>query len=309
MDRIQPALKVNNLSKSYASVKAVDGISFEVKHGEIFGMLGPNGAGKTSTIRMILDIIKPDSGQIEVLGGSMSEDKKALIGYLPEERGLYEDMTLLDTQLFLGQLKGLSKNQALTRTEKYLRTVELWDVRERKIEALSRGMTQKAQFVAATLHEPELIIVDEPFSGLDPINTQMIKSLLDQMRERGSAIIMSTHQMNRVEEMCSRIMLIDHGKQVLYGSVADIRTQYAPHAIEVELEGELPDLTGLAKREQINGAHRLLLKEGTNPEQLLRVLANSDKVQIRRFEELRASLEEIFVEVVGTEHYQQEQTA
>ncbi|MGD2161846.1 MAG: ATP-binding cassette domain-containing protein, partial [Anaerolineales bacterium] len=190
MDRIQPALKVNNLSKSYASVKAVDGISFEVKHGEIFGMLGPNGAGKTSTIRMILDIIKPDSGQIEVLGGSMSEDKKALIGYLPEERGLYEDMTLLDTLLFLGQLKGLSKNQALTRTEKYLRTVELWDVRERKIEALSRGMTQKAQFVAATLHEPELIIVDEPFSGLDPINTQMIKSLLDQMRERGSAIIM-----------------------------------------------------------------------------------------------------------------------
>jgi len=303
------ALHVQDLSKTYATVKAVDGVSFEVRHGEIFGMLGPNGAGKTSTIRMILDIIKPDSGQIEVLGGPMNEDKKARIGYLPEERGLYEDMTLLDTLLFLGQLKGLSRAEAHSRAEKYLRIVDLWDVRERKIDALSRGMTQKAQFVAATLHEPELIIVDEPFSGLDPINTRIIKSLLIQLRESGSAIIMSTHQMNRVEEMCSRIMLIDHGRQVLYGLVEDIRTRYAPHAIEVEFEGELPDLTGIAQSEQQNGAYRLLLNEGTSPEQLLKTLVNSDTLQVKRFEELRASLEEIFVQVVGAEAYPQEESA
>ena len=309
MDNHNTALRVQDLSKSYASVKAVDGISFEVDHGEIFGMLGPNGAGKTSTIRMILDIIKPDSGQIEVLGGPMTEGKKSRIGYLPEERGLYEDMTLLDTLLFLGQLKGLTREQAHKRAQRYLESVELWDVRDRKVEALSRGMTQKAQFVAATLHEPELIIVDEPFSGLDPINTRIIKSLLEDLRQRGAAIIMSTHQMNRVEEMCTRIMLIDHGKQVLYGSVEDIRRRYAPHAIEVEIEGELPDLAEITRRERKNGAHRLLLKEGVKPEQLLRTLVNSENVQVKRFEELRASLDEIFVQVVGTERYEGETQA
>jgi ABC-2 type transport system ATP-binding protein len=293
------ALCVQNLFKTYANVKAVDGISFEVGHGEIFGLLGPNGAGKTSSIRMILDIIKPDSGQIEVLGGPMNEEKKAHIGYLPEERGLYEDMTLIDTLLFLGQLKGLSVAQARESAEKYLRIVELWDVRERKIEALSRGMSQKAQFVAATMHEPELIIVDEPFSGLDPINTQIIKSLLNSLRERGAAIIMSTHQMNRVEEMCSRIMLIDHGRRVLYGSVEEIRKRYAPHAIEVEVEGDMPELPEIAHLERTNGAYRLLLKEGVEPGQVLKALANEAAVQLKGFKELRASLEEIFVKVVG----------
>lgn len=307
MDNHNTALRVLDLSKSYATVKAVDGISFEVNHGEIFGMLGPNGAGKTSTIRMILDIIKPDSGQIEVLGGPMTEDKKSRIGYLPEERGLYEDMTLLDTLLFLGQLKGLSREQVQKRAQRFLEIVELWDVRDRKVGALSRGMTQKAQFVAATLHEPELIIVDEPFSGLDPINTRIIKSLLEQLRQRGAAIIMSTHQMNRVEEMCSRIMLIDHGRQVLYGPVADIRTRYAPHAIEVEIEGDLPDLAEIARMERRNGAYRLLLKEGVKPAQLLKTLANTESLQVKRFEELRASLDEIFVQVVGSDLHTEEQ--
>lgn len=303
------ALRVQDLQKSYAGVKAVDGLSFELRHGEIFGLLGPNGAGKTSSIRMILDIIKPDSGRIEVLGGPMQEEKKARIGYLPEERGLYEDMTLLDTLLFLGQLKGLSISQARDRAEKYLRIVELWDVRDRKIEALSRGMGQKAQFVAATMHEPELIIVDEPFSGLDPINTRIIKSLLDNLRERGAAIIMSTHQMNRVEEMCSRIMLIDHGRRVLYGGVQEIRKRYAPHAVEVEIEGEFPDLPEIARLERTNGAYRLLLKEGVEPAQVLKALANESAIQLKRFEELRASLEEIFVKVVGRDTLEQGEPA
>jgi ABC-2 type transport system ATP-binding protein len=295
------ALTVQNLSKRYADVKAVDDVSFEVAHGEIFGLLGPNGAGKTTTIRMILDIIRPDSGRIEVLGGPMSEAKKSRIGYLPEERGLYEDMTLHAALLFLGQLKGLSAGQAHDRAEKYLREVELWDVRERKIEALSRGMTQKAQFVAATMHEPELIIVDEPFSGLDPVNTQIIKTLLNGMRERGSAIIMSTHQMNRVEEMCQRIMLIDHGQRVLYGPIDEIRARYASHTVEVAVEGELPEMDGVKHIERVNGAYRLLLQEGVRPEHILKQLANTESLRLSRFEQLRASLEEIFVLVVGND--------
>jgi ABC-2 type transport system ATP-binding protein len=293
------ALTVHNLSKRYADVKAVDDVSFEVAHGEIFGLLGPNGAGKTSTIRMILDIIMPDSGRIDVLGGPMSEAKKARIGYLPEERGLYEDMTLLAVLLFLGQLKGLSAALAHERAEKYLRELELWDDRDRKIEALSRGMSQKAQFVAATMHEPELIIVDEPFSGLDPVNTKIIKSLLNGLRERGSAIIMSTHQMNRVEEMCQRIMLIDHGQRVLYGPIDEIRARYAAHAVEVTLDGELPELDGVERIEKVNGVYRLLLQRGVRPEQILKALANSESLRLKRFEESRASLEEIFVQVVG----------
>ncbi|MFN2289938.1 MAG: ABC transporter ATP-binding protein, partial [Anaerolineae bacterium] len=201
------ALVVQGISKSYATTKAVDELSFEVRQGEIFGLLGPNGAGKTTSIRMILDIIKPDAGQISVLGGPMDEAKKSRIGYLPEERGLYDDMTLMDTLVFFGQLKELSRDVARRRAEEYLRQVKLWDAREQKIEALSRGMSQKAQFVAATLHEPDLIIVDEPLSGLDPVNTRIIKGLLYRMAERGAAIVMSTHQMHQVEEMCQRILL------------------------------------------------------------------------------------------------------
>jgi len=163
------ALTVRNLTKSYATVKAVDDLSFTVHAAEIFGLLGPNGAGKTTTIRMILDIIKPSAGQIHVLGSPMREETKTRIGYLPEERGLYDDMKLLDILLFLGQLKGLSRQTARDRAEFYLRQVELWEAHDRKINALSRGMNQKAQFVAAILHEPELIIIDEPFSGLDPV--------------------------------------------------------------------------------------------------------------------------------------------
>ncbi|MFW6042522.1 MAG: ABC transporter ATP-binding protein, partial [Chloroflexota bacterium] len=194
----EPVLDVKNVSKTYATVRAVDDLSFDLFPGEIFGLLGPNGAGKTTTIRMILDIIKPDAGHIAVLGGPMTEDKKERIGYLPEERGLYEDMTLLEVLLFMGQLKGLSRAEARRRAEADLKEVELWEAHERKVEALSRGMRQKAQFVAATMHDPDLIIIDEPFSGLDPVNTRLIKNLIYRMRDRGAGIIMSTHQMHQV---------------------------------------------------------------------------------------------------------------
>ena len=297
----EKALAVQAISKSYATVQAVDDLSFEVEQGEIFGMLGPNGAGKTTSIRMILDIIKPDGGQIQVLGGPMDEAKKSRIGYLPEERGLYDDMTLMDILVFLGQLKELSRQTAAQRAEAYLREVKLWDAREQKIEALSRGMNQKAQFVAATMHEPDLIIVDEPFSGLDPVNTRIIKDLLYRMRDRGAAIIMSTHQMHRVEEMCERILLIDRGKRVLYGPLAEIRQRFTRNAVEVEVRGELQDVKGVESIAVRDGRHRLLLKEGVRPENLLEALVARSDLTVEAFERVETSLDEIFVEVVGRE--------
>lgn len=300
------ALRVDNISKKYAAVQAVDGLSFEVRSGEIFGLLGPNGAGKTTSIRMILDIIKPDSGSISVLGGPMTENKKSRIGYLPEERGLYDDMKLLDTLVFLGQLKGLSGADAKSRAESYLKEVDLWEAHDRKIEAMSRGMNQKAQFVAATMHEPELIIIDEPFSGLDPINTRIIKNLLYRMRDNGAAIIMSTHQMNQVEEMCERILLIDRGHRVLYGRVKELRAEFAGNAVEVDLQGEVPNLESVANISQHDGAYRMLLKEGVKPEQVLKELVQMPQLSVERFERVHTSLDEIFVQVVGREISEEE---
>jgi ABC-2 type transport system ATP-binding protein len=295
------ALDVQGVSKRYAAVEAVKNLSFTVRRGEIFGLLGPNGAGKTTTIRMALDIIKPTSGAISVLGGPMTEGKKSRIGYLPEERGLYDDMTLLDTLLFLGQLKGLSRQMARERAEAYLREVELWEARDRKIEAMSQGMNQKAQFVAGTMHEPELLIIDEPFSGLDPVNTRIIKDLLLQMRDRGTAIIMSTHQMHRVEEMCQRILLIDRGTRVLYGPLDDVRKEFATNAVEVDLEGELGQVPGVKHLTPRNGGYRMMLEEGVQPERLLQTLVNMPAVTVERFEQVQTSLEDIFVQVVGRE--------
>ncbi len=303
------ALEVNRVSKNYAALRAVDDLSFTVYRGEIFGLLGPNGAGKTTTIRMILDIIKPNSGTITVLGGQMTEATKSRIGYLPEERGLYEDMTLLNTLLFLAQLKGLSRQLARLRAEQYLRQVDLWDVRDRKIGALSRGMGQKAQFLAAIMHEPELIIVDEPFTGLDPVNTLVIKDLLYAMRDRGAAIIMSTHQMHQVEEMCQRILLVDHGRRVLYGPLQDIRRQFASNAVEVELRGEPGEIPGVESMTVKDGTRRLLLSAGVKPDELLRTLVNMPDVAVERFERVETSLDEIFVRVVGREGAKEGNTA
>ena len=293
-----PALVMTGVSKTYASVTAVSDLSLSVDRGEIFGLLGPNGAGKTTTIRMILDIIKPSTGQIEVLGGPMCEEKKARIGYLPEERGLYQDMALMDVLIFLGRLKGMTRSHARENAERYLRIVDLWEARERKMSALSRGMNQKAQVLAAIMHEPELILVDEPFSGLDPVNTRTIKQLFFEMRERGAAIVMSTHQMNQVEEMCERILLIDRGHQVLYGPLNEIRDRFADNTVEVEMQGQIDDIPGVAKVTRVDGAYRLMLEDGVAAEEVLKTLVQSPQITVNRFERVRTPLDEIFVRVV-----------
>ncbi len=295
----EPAVIVKDVTKHYSGMTAVDALSFEVRRGEIFGLLGPNGAGKTTTIRMILDIIRPSSGEITVLGGPMGEDTKSRIGYLPEERGLYDDMRLLDTLVFLAQLKGLDRSTAAGRAESMLKEVELWDERNRKIQALSRGMNQKAQFVAATLHAPELIIIDEPFSGLDPVNTLLIKRLLYRLRDEGAAIVMSTHQMHQVEEMCQRILLIDHGRDVLHGEVSEVRTRFSDHAVEVNLTGKVDSVPGVQRMQPQNGGYRLLLEPGVDPSDVLKRLVDTPGLRVDRFEQVQMSLDEIFIRVVG----------
>ncbi len=297
----QTYLEIKGVTKNYGDVKAVKGVSFEVQAGEIFGLLGPNGAGKTTLIRSALDIIKPTSGEISILGGPMTDEKKSRIGYLPEERGLYPEMTLLDTLIYLGQLKGLSRTKALELTETYLKELELWEAKDRKIQALSRGMSQKAQFIAGIMHEPDLIIIDEPFSGLDPVNTRMIKKLLYRMKDRGTGIIMSTHQMHQVEEMCSRIFLINRGERVLYGPLVDIRKQFSANAVEVDLTGELDAVQGVDQLTPRNGGYRMVLGESVKPEDVLRRLVANPQISVKRFEQVEVSLDEIFVRVVGGE--------
>ncbi|MBN2148442.1 MAG: ATP-binding cassette domain-containing protein [Anaerolineales bacterium] len=292
-----PTIELNNVSKSFGALKAVDNASFSVDKGEIFGLLGPNGAGKTTAIRILLDIFKPDSGSTSVLGGSMTEEKKNRIGYMPEERGLYQDITLERCLVYLGQLKGLPLPEVHTRIDHYLKQFDLTDHRKKKVKELSKGMQQKAQLIATLLHQPELLIVDEPFSGLDPVNTQMIKDLLREQRQKGVTILMSTHQMNQVEELCDRLVLIHHGRVMLYGGLDEIRRQFSGHAVTVRAGTPLPALPGVEHIEQHNASTRLTLSPEVTPQQILRALVEHD-VPIEQFEIAMPTLDEIFIKVV-----------
>jgi len=295
------AISVQNVTKHYGDFTAVNDFTFEVRRGEIFSMLGPNGAGKTTTIRMILDILKPDTGSISVLGGPISDEKLERIGYLPEERGLYRNVKVIDVLTYLGQLKGMKRHEAQTRATEMLKQIELADNADSKVSELSKGMQQKVQILATVLHHPDLIIIDEPFSGLDPVNTQLIKDMLYQMNKDGVTIIMSTHQMNQIEEMANRLVMINHGKRVLYGGVDEVREQYAKNAIFVEGEGDWSALRGVTSIEPgENGRGMLLhLANGTTPDDVMGEMASAADYRVRRFELAVPSLNEIFIEVAG----------
>jgi ABC-2 type transport system ATP-binding protein len=291
-------VEIAHISKSFGSLKAVDDVSFEVEKGEIFGLLGPNGAGKTTSIRILLDIFKPDQGVASILGGPMTESKKDRIGYMPEERGMYQDIQLDRCLVYLATLKGLSPEVALQRITIYLERFDLLSSRHKKVKELSKGMQQKAQLITTLVHEPELVIIDEPFSGLDPINTQMVKELLREQRDKGVTILMSTHQMHQVEELCDRIVLIDHGRTVLYGHLGDIRKQFSGHAIIVGTPEPLPALPGVLQVEHHNSsAYRLNLAPATRAQDVLRSLVEKG-VQVDQFEIAAPTLDEIFIRVV-----------
>jgi ABC-2 type transport system ATP-binding protein len=294
----EPTVSLSGLCKNFGPVRAVDEVSFEVFPGEIFGLLGPNGAGKTTTIRMMLDIFRPDCGDVRVFGGQLDEAKKHRIGYLPEERGLYKDLKLEPTLIYLATLKGLDEGEARRRLVDWLKRLDLYDHRQKKVQDLSKGMQQKAQIIATLLHEPDLIVVDEPFSGLDPVNTRLVKDIIEEQRTAGRTVIMSTHQMYQVEALCNRIVLINRGRSVLYGEVDQIKRDFAANAIVVEGQGDFTGLPGVLDARRDNGAWHLALAPGTGPQAVFRALAQRDGVKIDRFELAEPSLDDVFISVV-----------
>jgi ABC-2 type transport system ATP-binding protein len=272
-------------------------VTFSIEKGELFGLLGPNGAGKTTAIRCMLDIFKPDSGSVAILGGAMTEAKKDKIGYMPEERGMYQDIPLDRCLAYLGSLKGMSQADVKQRAEVYLQRFDLAAHKHKKVKELSKGMQQKAQIIATLLHQPELLIVDEPFSGLDPVNTQMVKDLLREQREAGVTVVLCSHQMHLVEELCDRIVLIDHGKVMLYGALDDVRKKFSGNAVLVRADRDLPSLPGVERVEPHNGAVKLHLARGAKPQDVLRALVAQD-IPLEQFEVAMPTLDEIFIRVV-----------
>ena len=296
-----PAVEVNHIVKSYADKLAVDGLSFSVAQGEIFGLIGPNGAGKTTTIRMMMDIIKPDSGDVTILGEKLSEASKNKLGYLPEERGLYRKMSVIDSIIYLASLKGMDRYSAERRADELLNQTSMLPHKGKKIEELSKGMGQIIQFIVTIIHDPELVILDEPFAGLDPVNTELLKAMFVDLRNQGKAVILSTHQMNQVEELCDRILMINDGRAVLYGNLTEIKSRFRSHSVILGFEGELGQVPGVIEERPNKGYVELVLDRNTTHKQLLERLVSTGIV-INRFEVATPSLNEIFLEVVGKNH-------
>ncbi len=292
-------LKIDSISKSFGAFKAVDTLSLEVPAGSIYGILGPNGAGKTTTIRMILNIIAPDSGNITLGGVPFNEDLKKQVGYLPEERGIFKKMKILDLLGYFGELKGLSSKEARRRGTEWTERLGLKDWLKKKGEELSKGMQQKVQFICTILHEPKLLILDEPFSGLDPINMDLLKDIILELKAKGSTILFSTHQMDSAEKLCEYICLINRGQKILDGGLKEVKRQYGKSSVAVSVEGDstyLASLHGVARVDDYGPYKEVRLSNGASPQQLLRQIL--EKSVIHRFELMEPSLHNIFIEAV-----------
>jgi ABC-2 type transport system ATP-binding protein len=290
-------VEVSRVSKSFKGVKVVDSVSFSIGQGEIFGMVGPNGAGKTTTIRMLMDIIKPDSGEIKILGEPINEAIKNRIGYLPEERGLYRKLTVSESLSYLAALKNMRRRLARERAEELLKRVNMLPHKDKKTDELSHGMGQLIQFVATILHNPELVVFDEPFIALDPVNTQLLKELILELRSQGKSVILSTHMMNQVEELCDRILMINKGQAVLYGSLSEIKARYRNNSVFLECDRLPEGLPGVVGSKNHLKYVELFLDGRTSPQEVLSVLI-SKGVTVGRFEVSTPSLNEIFIQVV-----------
>lgn len=294
------AVSLRNLVKTFGQHRAVDGVSLEIPRGHIFGLIGPNGAGKTTTIRMILDIIRPDSGEVVVLGTPAGDQVKDRVGYLPEERGLYRKTKVLEMLGYQGSLRGASPAAARKEASEWLDRLDLADWKGRKVEDLSKGMQQKVQFIGAVLGKPELLILDEPFSGLDPVNQNAFKDLMLELNRNGATIIFSTHQMDTAEKLCKEIALINKGKIVLNGSLSQIKSRFGKNSVMVEFDGDgsfLQGLPGVARVDDYGQYREVRLQDGADPQALLR--AAVERVTVRRFEIMEPTLHNIFIEQVG----------
>ena len=291
------AIVLENVTKAYDSVIAVNAVSLKVRASAILGLLGPNGAGKTTTIRMIMNILVPDSGSIHVLDEPVSDSTRDKIGYLPEERGLYPRMKVLEIIVFLAALHGLTQAEAASRAKEWLDRLGLSEWSDKKLVDLSKGMQQKVQFITSVIHRPPIMILDEPFSGLDPVNAATIQEIMLDMRKQGSTIVLSTHRMEQVERLCDAICLIDKGRNVLDGELRAIKQSYGKNTLHVEFTGSDSFLNHAA----IGQTTRLItgieakLKPGADPQEILKAAVQSD-ARITRFELLEPSLSEIFID-------------
>ncbi len=298
------AVVLDNVTKRFDAVVAVDQLSMRVTQGAVFGLLGPNGAGKTTSLRMILHILGPDLGSVQVLGQTTSSRTQDLIGYLPEDRGLYARMKVREVLVFLAALKGLSEEEATKRVRAWLERLELSAWAEKKINDLSKGMQQKAQFIAAVIHRPPLLILDEPFTGLDPVNATLIKDIMLELRAQGTTIILSTHRMEQVEMMCDAICLIHRGRSVLAGDLRAIKQSYGKNTLRIEYSGDgdfldTPDL--VEKLNYFGPVVEAKLRPGADPQEILKA-AVTRGVRLTRFELVEPPLHDIFIEKVSAEH-------
>ena len=293
-------LELKNLQKQYATQKAVDDVSFSIEQGSIFGLLGPNGAGKTTLLRMITGIFYPDSGDLLFDGKPFDPQNDFVhIGYMPEERGLYKKMKIGEQAMYLAQLKGLSKSESLEKIKYWFKKFEMESWWNKKVEDLSKGMSQKLQFVTTVLHEPKLIILDEPFSGLDPLNANLIKDEIYGLAQRGSTIIFSTHRMEQVEEICDHIVLMNLGKKILDGTVTDVKQQFKENKFNVQFKGQPTELASPIFTIEHQEKQQLIVKinEGYTSNHVLNYLLQQD-VLIERFNEILPSLNDIFIHLV-----------
>jgi ABC-2 type transport system ATP-binding protein len=288
---------VSEVRKSFNSNLVVNDVSFNVRPGDVFGLIGPNGAGKTTTIRMMMDIIKPDSGMISILGERLNELNKNKIGYLPEERGLYRKPTVINSLVYLASLKGITSQQARRRAEVLLERIGMLPHKNKKIEELSKGMGQFIQFLVAIIHDPDLVILDEPFAGLDPVNTELLKEIIVELKNQGKAIILSTHRMNEVEELCDRIFMINRGQSVLYGELAEIKSKYRNNSVILQYEGDLTQLEGITGKQDYKDHIELFFDATASPQMILEQLV-SQGIKIDRFEVSTPSLHDIFLQLV-----------
>ena len=293
-------VELEKVRKSYDHFVAVDDLSFNIEQGSVFGLLGPNGAGKTSTIRMMIGITAPDSGAVRAFGQPFSRESLKKIGYLPEERGLYKKMKVLDELVFLGELHGLAAATARQRATDWCERLEIAEKLQSKVEELSKGMQQKIQFIAALVHDPDFIIMDEPFGGLDPVNAALLKDVLLDLKKKGKTILFSTHRMDQVEKLCDTICLINRGKSVLQGDLKRVKAQYGKNNVQIEYEGNgnFVEQNKLVQSFNNYGNYvEVRLAPGADAQQLLRMAAEHSRIS--RFELMEPSLEEIFINVVG----------
>ncbi len=287
-------MNINNIEKSFQNTKAVDKVSFEVKKGEVLGLLGPNGAGKTTIIRMIMDIFQPDTGEIKLNRDLIPDQKK--IGYLPEERGIYDSTKVLDTILYFADLKGMNKKEAKSEALRWLELFDLEEYKNNKIEDLSRGMQQKVQFIISVIHKPKLLILDEVFSGLDPVNQELFKEIISNLTKDGTTILLSSHRMNLVEEVCSRIFMINKGKRVLYGNIDEIKDGYNEKKVILKSKSDVGFIKNIVNVSDIkieNNEVTFNIKNDVNIKEFLSFL--SHKIDVDEISIVKPPLHEIFV--------------